>query len=326
MLDSYRELNPEQATWLNSNPSIESELLSRLSSGYLYDTFGPGGSNETDAGFLKLFQFTGDISSTSVSKTGDTLRWDVDGTAYVQNNSPTHELSTGDGIITVSSTDGWGGVTTFSLANNPYEGALPSFSAFSALSVIELWGCEFSGTLPSFGDCTSLTIFSASGNLWDGALPSFNTCTALEQLSIQQVPFSGTFPSLSDCLSLTAIYIGGCSFSGEFPSMATNTALATLDAWGNAFNAISVPCFPASDALKAVNFANQGSGNGFSEAEIDALLTDFATNEGEDTAGNLILTLNGSGHDAPSGSGLATITTIESNYTGEGKTATVTTN
>ena len=123
MVASYRVLNPEQAPWFDNNPTIEAELLARLQPGqYLQNTFGPNGTNETEAGFVYLLLTTGDMNNQTIINAGNPIRWDIDGTVYNQDTVPVHSVGGGAGIVTLSSPDRWAGITTFDLTGNPFVG------------------------------------------------------------------------------------------------------------------------------------------------------------------------------------------------------------
>lgn len=150
MLASYKARNPQQAAWLDSNPTIQTEFLARLSApaGYLYTTFGPAGQNKAVCDFVYLFRTTGNITTRTNTKSGAALRWNVDGTVYVQTNLPTHTLGAGAGIVTVSSTDGWSGVTIFDLNTNNFDCPFPQsiVTAMTGLQQFYINRNQFSGT------------------------------------------------------------------------------------------------------------------------------------------------------------------------------------
>lgn len=164
MLRSYQRLHGDMPS------GAEDELWNRLQPGeYLYTTFGPDGQNKKRCDFVIAFKFTGNLSEKEWVKTGDTLRWDADGTVYDDsNNLPAHEIGEGDGILTVSTTDGWGGVTEIHIGLGILTGVMPNLrtAGFDFLESINLANAGFSATFDRFP--SSLTFMNArESNLSD---------------------------------------------------------------------------------------------------------------------------------------------------------------
>jgi len=174
MLASYRTLNPEQAAWFDgAGSAVETELLARLQPGeYLHTTFGPSGQNKAVCDFVYVWQTSGDITSRIITKSGDTLRWDIDGTATNQNDLPAHTLGAGAGVLTVSSTDGWSGVTNFQIWGNSLSGVAPSWD-FPNVAKFYIHVNSFSGTAPSWG-FPNVNDFLVSNNNFSGTAPNWN--------------------------------------------------------------------------------------------------------------------------------------------------------
>ncbi len=124
MLTSYQALNGAL-----SGP-LQVELLSRFEADYMWDTFGfgMGGQEKLVADFIYLLTIDGDVTSRNIIKTGDIIRWDIDGTIYNQDDLPDHVLGAGDGVVTFTSTDVWAGITMFILNDNNFTGQLPVFN------------------------------------------------------------------------------------------------------------------------------------------------------------------------------------------------------
>lgn len=83
--------------------------------GYYYNTFGPSGQNKTVADFIMLFKAGGNLLANAWTKSGATLRWNQDGTITSSNTMPAYTRGTNLGIFTVSSVDGWSGLTLLSI-------------------------------------------------------------------------------------------------------------------------------------------------------------------------------------------------------------------
>ena len=110
MLDSYEALRGELSS------TAELELTERLARGtYLDSTFGLNGQHRRSADFILLFEIDDDLVDRDIIKSGATMRWDCEGTVYVQNNMPDHTYA-GNGIVTISSTDGFAGITHLDLS------------------------------------------------------------------------------------------------------------------------------------------------------------------------------------------------------------------
>lgn len=190
MVDSYKFLHGTLPD------GVEEELLSRLQPGkYLYNTFGPDGQNKSVCDFVLAFKFTDDIGQAAghdygFVKSGDTLRWDADGTVYPQNNLPNHEIGGGDGILTVSTTDGWGGLTEMDISGNPFSGTMPHWTnaGLTALTILELRSMvSFTGDLSRFAGLINLTFFNpGSGRLGgvSGDIAHLSKLTKMERLYV----------------------------------------------------------------------------------------------------------------------------------------------
>lgn len=78
---------------------------------FLYNMFGPNGLNKSIADYLMLFKTGGNLNANAWAKTGATLRWNQDGAITSSNTMPAYTRGTNLGIVTVTSTDGWDGIT-----------------------------------------------------------------------------------------------------------------------------------------------------------------------------------------------------------------------
>lgn len=91
---------------------MQSDYVDGAATGYYYTTFQP---TKTVADFIMLFKAGGNLLANAWTKTGDTLRWNQDAAIASSNTMPAYTRGTNLGIVTVSSTDGWNGVTTINL-------------------------------------------------------------------------------------------------------------------------------------------------------------------------------------------------------------------
>jgi hypothetical protein len=111
---------------------MQSDYVDGATTGYYYNTFGPSGQNKTVCDFIIMFKAGGNLSSNAWSKTGATLRWNQSGAITSSNTMPAYTRETNLGIVTVSSTDGWNGVTGINMNQtgssvNSYYGNFPNF-------------------------------------------------------------------------------------------------------------------------------------------------------------------------------------------------------
>jgi hypothetical protein len=109
------------------------DYVDSAGTGYYYNTFGPSGQNKTVCDFLMLFKAGGNLLANIWTKTGATLRWNQYGTIASSNTMPAYTRGTNLGIVTVSSTDGWNGVTVLSVSQsgnsvNAFYGNVPIFT------------------------------------------------------------------------------------------------------------------------------------------------------------------------------------------------------
>ena len=231
MVASLRRRYLSMGDWLDSNPGVETELLARMQPGeYLYETFGPPGQNKTECDFLLVLQATGDITAGgTVTKTGDALRWDIDGTVTTQNNLPAHTLGAGDGVITVSSTDGWSGLTELNWEGRNIGGDISGFSALTSLSLMYLNSTDVSGDISGFSALTSLTFLRGLGTSVSGDISGFSALTSLTYMDFRDTSVSGDISGFSALTSLQTMYLSNTSVSGDISGFSALTSLQTLN-------------------------------------------------------------------------------------------------
>jgi hypothetical protein len=245
MLSSYRLRNPEQAAWFDEGAAgaeAEAELLSRLSRGYLYATFGPKGQNRSACDFVYLLSFTNDIIPRGVAKTGEALRWDIDGTIYAQNDFDFHEIGSGKGIATVSSTDIWAGLTSFQIHVNSFRGGIPRIANHTAVEVFNCQSTDMTGALPRVSDNVSLgnADFSScklsgwSGGTVSASLDQFyahnqeSPGTGLSQANVDGI--LAAFDAAGRNTGTRVLHLGGTN--NAVPSAAGLTSKSNLEAKG----------------------------------------------------------------------------------------------
>lgn len=214
MVASYRSLNPEQATWFDVNPSIEIELYNRLLG--LFSTY----NSRNTASFIYLMQVSGNTTTRTISKSGATLRWDMQGQIFNQNNLPAATLSNDD-IITVTSLDDWSGVSSLLIVTTNLKGACPSFNMPNTVNFrIDGNGFSFNFPTVTIPNCKN---FQIQSNSFSGVFPGF-TATALVTFRIDL----NSFTSISnfDFISIDTGFV--TLQSNAINQTSINTILNTL--------------------------------------------------------------------------------------------------
>ena len=133
MLTSYLEIN----SGITYTQVEQDTILSRLSEDYIVETFGVDGLDKQVCDF---FLFLETSNSTTVTrpntKTGSTLRWNLGGGIYSQNDLPAQNTN---GYITVTSTDGFENWARLDLVGNNFIGYVPSLINFKNIDILFLF-------------------------------------------------------------------------------------------------------------------------------------------------------------------------------------------
>lgn len=208
MLASYRS-NPALAAWLDANAGVEAELLSRLQpGGYLHTTFGPSGQNKTQCDFLIVMKITGDIAAgATTTKSGDALRWDIDGNIATQNNMPAYTLGAGAGVVTLSTTDGWSGITQINWSSRPINLDIAALSAMTALAYLYLHSTGVSGDVGALSTLTALVHLYLYATGVSGDVGALSTLTALTRIILNNTGVSGDAGTLLTLPDLEFLYL-----------------------------------------------------------------------------------------------------------------------
>ena len=142
MADDYIATN-NQCPWSNTQRDL---IIDRLEETYVVDTFGPTGLNKTVCDFFIFIECQstqGALINAGriVTKTGDTIRWNYgDGNIYNQNLLPA-EIN--NGVITLTSTDGWGGLTNLTINNNFFINNLSGLRYATNITTIDVRNNRF---------------------------------------------------------------------------------------------------------------------------------------------------------------------------------------
>ena len=148
-----------------------------------YNTFGPPGLNKKTADWIYMLTTSGDLMSRSIAKSGVVMKWNLDGTIVTKNGLPTYTKGGNAGIITLTSIDGFGGVTSFDIFTNPFKGVCPTFvfANITRLAISTIPG--YTGVLPSF-NCPKLADFFVQDSRFSsvGSIAGFATNNASQFL------------------------------------------------------------------------------------------------------------------------------------------------
>lgn len=216
-------------------------------------------------------QKTGTFTA-SITKSGATLLWSFgDGTLTAANNA-SHTYS-GSVLrnVSVSSSDGWGGVTLIRF-NGGCVGAFPAIGPnCHNLTSIRADGNTFGGPLASFVNAPNLatfelsTIGAAGGNSFAGYnLPDFSKNTKLTLFGIDTCTFSGGQPNLGACTLLTQLDYQSNNFTGPFSVANLPTSLVIFYGAENALTGAQFPDFSTFTNLQGMDVSGQANhGGGF---------------------------------------------------------------
>lgn len=183
MWASYTQLNPgvySDAIATEFKRRMKPDYVDSAGVGYYYNTFGPSGLNKTTADWIYMLTTSGNIMSRGITKSGALLKWNLDGTIVTQNSLPAYTKGTNAGVVTMTSTDGFGGVTQVDIFSNPFNGVCPTFVFVNAtrLAVSTLL---YTSVLPSF-NCPKMETFYAQDSKFSGvvSISSFATNKLLQ--------------------------------------------------------------------------------------------------------------------------------------------------
>ena len=219
MLDSYVSINSPYVAYTQVEKDT---ILGRLSQAYIVNTFGPSGLNKTTCDFFMIFWNSNTstaLATRTNTKTGSTLRWNYGGgNIYSQNNLP---AQINNGIISVTSADGFGGWTILDLNTNNYRYKLPIGSLPTGLTQLSLYSNQFTGdwtnkTLPS-----GLTILYLHVNQFTGDWTNKTLPTGLTQLYLQSNQFTGAPPNIAPHAT------NGLNYQAQAPNAFTTASNVT---------------------------------------------------------------------------------------------------
>jgi len=171
MWASYVSLNP--GTY---SAAVKTEFINRCKptyvdsagTGYYYNTFGPSGLNKTKADWIYFLTGNGAGSGGYAVKSGVVIRWNFGNTIISTNTPGNYNVI----YVSLTSTDGWTGVTDFRILAKNYIDYCPTFN----LPNVTLFNCQtngFVGVVPNW-PMPKVTACYFNSNLFTGVIPDHN--------------------------------------------------------------------------------------------------------------------------------------------------------
>ncbi|CAL5390297.1 unnamed protein product [Camellia sinensis] len=115
--------------------------------------------------------------------------------------------------------------------NSEHTGKLPYFNVTSSLQFLDLFGCNFSGSIPaSLGNLTQITYLDFGSNSFGGQIPlSISNLANLNTLCLDGNNLTGQIlDSLGNMSQLTLLYLSGNNLNGQIPDSLGNMSQLTL--------------------------------------------------------------------------------------------------
>ena len=252
---SYTDKINTHVTWTSAQKAL---ILGRLQEDYVVTTFGPAGTDETACDFFMFMETIAGLKTTrTVTKTGATLRWNYgDGNIYSQNNIP-GQIATD--VITVTSTDGFSGITywicsanfTGNIPNLPYyfTGALTQIYWVGAATIGSPY--RLKGNITNWGTWlnskTALIGFGLNENDITGDLTGWTLNDKVWNLDLSGCPgLYGSTPAIPATWSGTGnptFQFDSCGFTGIGGTNFIHTKVFVLKLENNYFSSSVIETF-----------------------------------------------------------------------------------
>jgi len=126
-------------------------LYDRLSSGYLFDTFGPSGQNRMECDFVYVTYINTNLTARTWTKTGDQIRWDFGDEVLTSMGVPAKTYNPGNEIATFSTEDSFSNVSYYYFRNY-FRGGFPSLDFTNVTKGSSSFRSAFSGPVPKSYD------------------------------------------------------------------------------------------------------------------------------------------------------------------------------
>lgn len=140
-------------------------------------------------------------------------------------------------------------------------------------------------------------VYSPASQL-SGSLPAMSGMTSIQYAQINLNSLSGSIPNLSSSAALLGFIVSSNALTGTIPSLSANVALQYFYVHTNSLTGYTASTL----ATSLIDF--QAQGNALTQAAVDQVLVDFATNVAARPAVGTI-NLSGGTNAAPSAVGLA---------------------
>jgi len=227
MAESYYEINSHY----NFSSTQKAMILSRLSEAYISTTFGIAGLYKRVCDFFIFFENTSTeaLTERTNTKTGDALRWNYGGiNIYSQNNLP---AQIPDGVISVTSTDGFSGITILDLHTNLFKGHVFNYS-YLALNIVTFTfeDNDFDGNLPYISNLDSLQNLRGYYNNITGKLKSERNLTNIRILDFMNTGISD-IEVLNLGINIDILRFANC----RIPSDRIDSLLSQMNAYYSVF-------------------------------------------------------------------------------------------
>lgn len=213
MLDSYMEINDH----ITFTQAQQDSILERLSEDYITTTF----ADKDTCDFFLYFQNSNtstNLTTRTNTKTGATLRWNYGaGNVYNQNNLP---AQINNGVITVTSEDGFGSWTVFNISTNTFSGTLPSLEYLTLMTTCNIYtNSALNGNLSKMVSPVLQTL-NATTTLITGNISVFDELTTLKYISLPQVStITGDISAFRKSTGITDINMRSTSVYGWLDSI-----------------------------------------------------------------------------------------------------------
>jgi hypothetical protein len=182
-------------------------------------------------------------------------------------------------------------------------GPMPDYSIYPSLMIVVCSDNLMTGHIPDLSLNASLMVFDCGQNTLDGPMPSLVDNAALTNFICYDNLMTGSIPPLTANTLLKEFNCSENQLTGVIPSLSGNTDLTDFVCDDNMLTGYT------SSTMAATCIKFDASTNLLTEAAVDQILADFATNVAARPAVGQIL-LGGVGNAPPSVAGLMNRTAI----------------
>jgi len=124
-------------------------------------------------------------------------------------------------------------LSVINLEGNQFNGSIPNFSNLPNLQGILLGASQLSGSIPDFSHLPNLMFLSLPYNQLSGNIPNFSNLPNLVQLHLYHNQLSGSIPNFSNLPELERLDLGSNQLSGSIPNFNNLPNLYALDLSSN---------------------------------------------------------------------------------------------